>query len=80
MVPTLKSVLVGSARRISIDDFNRYLDSIGAPPYGHDGKNGFITIRDVAEWLNVSGQTVYNMVYAYEKDPLQVAQSKRVVA
>ena len=80
MTPTLKSVLVGSARRISIDDFNIYLDSIGAPPYGHDGKSGFITIRDVAAWLNVSGQTVYNMVYAYENEPLQVTQSKRVVA
>ncbi len=80
MVQTLKSVKVGESLRISIDDFNQYLNSIGAPPYEHDGKKGFIKVAEAAEWLNVSIGYIYKMIYAYQDEPLQVAQSKRVVA
>ena len=72
---TLKTVLVGSNRRIPLTEFNRYLDSIGAEPYSNDNTSGFLRVREASEWLNVSEGYIYKLIYAYEKEPVQIGMA-----
>ena len=72
---TLKTVLVGSNRRIPLTEFNRYLDSIGAEPYSNDNTSGFLKVREAAEWLHVSEGYIYKLIYAYEKEPVQIGMA-----
>lgn len=65
---TLRTVMVGHSRRIAIEDFDQYLESIGTEPYPNDGSSGFLKVREAAEWLNVSIGYIYKMIYAYEKE------------
>lgn len=72
---TLKTVLVGTNRRIPLTEFNRYLDSIGAEPYSNDNTSGFLRVREASEWLNVSEGYIYKLIYAYEKEPVQIGMA-----
>ena len=72
---TLKSVMVGHSRRIAIDDFNKYLESIGTEPYPNDGSSGFLKVRECAEWLNVSIGYIYKMIYEFENEPVQIGMA-----
>ena len=72
---TLKTVLVGSNRRIPLTEFNRYLNTIGAEPYSNDNTSGFLTVREAADWLNVSMGYIYKLIYAYEKEPIQIGMA-----
>jgi len=71
----LKTVLVGTNRRIPLTEFNRYLDSIGAEPYSNDNTSGFLRVREASEWLNVSEGYIYKLIYAYEKEPVQIGMA-----
>ena len=71
----LKTVLVGTNRRTPLTEFNRYLDSIGAEPYSNDNTSGFLRVREASEWLNVSEGYIYKLIYAYEKEPVQIGMA-----
>ena len=72
---TLKSVMVGHSRRIAIEDFNKYLESIGTEPYPNDGSSGFLKVREAAEWLNVSIGYIDKMIYEFENEPVQIGMA-----
>jgi hypothetical protein len=61
----LESIKVGSHRRITRQEFQRYLSVIGAPPLADEDfeKAGMLSCAQVAQYLQTSRNFVYGLVY-----------------